>query len=42
MAYHINTDDYRDTYYSALRFKPSCNNDGTWTAKQCKGGLNGR
>ncbi|KAH1007326.1 hypothetical protein HUJ04_004577 [Dendroctonus ponderosae] len=42
MAYHINNSDYQDSYWSAIRFKPACNNDGTWQAKQCKGGVNGR
>ncbi|KAL1513983.1 hypothetical protein ABEB36_003314 [Hypothenemus hampei] len=41
MAYHINRDSYRDTYWTA-KFKPSCSNDGSWQAKQCKGGLYGR
>lgn len=42
MAYHINNPDYQHSYWSALRFKPACNNDGSWQAKQCKGGVNGR
>lgn len=42
MAYHANTFEYKDTYYSAQKFKPECTNSGDWKAKQCKGGIGGR
>lgn len=42
MAYHANTIDFRYNKFTALKFKPICEIDGSWRAKQCKGGVNGR
>lgn len=42
MAYHANTFEYDQTYFTAKKFKPKCMNNGKWEAKQCKGGLNGK
>lgn len=42
MAYHANTFEYVNTYYSAQKFKPECTNSGEWKPKQCKGGVAGR
>ncbi|CAH1179572.1 unnamed protein product [Phaedon cochleariae] len=42
MAYHANTSDFRDNKFGALKFKPACDNDGQWDAKQCKGGVSGK
>ncbi|CAG9835318.1 unnamed protein product [Diabrotica balteata] len=42
MAYHTNTSDFRYNKFTALKFKPACQDDGYWKAKQCKGGVSGR
>lgn len=42
MAYYANTTDYRTNKFTAQKFKPACQNDGFWKAKQCKGGVSGR
>ncbi|KAJ8966780.1 hypothetical protein NQ314_003318 [Rhamnusium bicolor] len=42
MAYHANTSDFTYNKFTALKFKPACNVDGLWNAKQCKGGVSGR
>ncbi|XP_060524613.1 uncharacterized protein LOC132701013 [Cylas formicarius] len=42
MAYHCNTEDYVETFWTAQKFKPVCDNDGNYQAKQCKGGLSGK
>lgn len=42
MAYHANTLEYAQTFFSALKFKPKCTNGGEWQPKQCKGGVGGR
>lgn len=42
MAYHANTAEFRYNKYTALKFKPTCDIEGNWNAKQCKGGVSGR
>ncbi|KAJ8925361.1 hypothetical protein NQ315_009191 [Exocentrus adspersus] len=42
MAYYANTTDFRYNKFTALKFKPVCEIDSTWKAKQCKGGVSGR
>ncbi|XP_076268821.1 uncharacterized protein LOC143201566 isoform X2 [Rhynchophorus ferrugineus] len=42
MAYHLNTPEFADNYFTAEKFKPECDDNGEWVAKQCKGGVNGR
>ncbi|XP_050293655.1 uncharacterized protein LOC126734165 isoform X2 [Anthonomus grandis grandis] len=42
MAYHSNVPDYINNYWTAKKFKPTCDDDGIWLPKQCKGGLLGR
>lgn len=42
MAYHLNYKEYEDNYWSAVKFKPTCDDNEKWAPKQCKGGLKGR
>ncbi|XP_048526376.1 uncharacterized protein LOC109536090 [Dendroctonus ponderosae] len=42
MAYHSNLPEYVNSYWTAQKFKPVCDDDGNWMPKQCKGGLQGR
>ncbi|KAH1021346.1 hypothetical protein HUJ04_010874 [Dendroctonus ponderosae] len=41
MAYHSNLPEYVNSYWTAQKFKPVCDDDGNWMPKQCKGGLQG-
>ncbi|XP_030767839.1 uncharacterized protein LOC115891508 [Sitophilus oryzae] len=42
MSYHSNLPEFVNSYWTALIFKPVCNDDGDWEAKQCKGGVHGK
>lgn len=42
MAYHLNYEEYENNYWSAVKFKPTCDDNEKWTPKQCKGGMKGR
>ncbi|KAF7267827.1 hypothetical protein GWI33_018987 [Rhynchophorus ferrugineus] len=42
MAYHSNLPEFVQSYWTAQKFKPVCDDNSDWVAKQCKGGVNGK